>query len=130
MYRYAMTIHGINYAEPELDNPSSVIMIGSLDHARRVLFNAASGNPYAVNGDGERVLDTPGYGEPGDYARLWVVPVSDPEYSLPIDTEGARARHAYAWMIDYNSDFGVLHDLSPEYQFEFGPRGGLKLERF
>ena len=118
-YRYAVGIHGANYAQPDQMEPAHWAMAESVEQARNILRQAQSGVAYAEDGNGERTMSTPGYGEPGDGAYIYRVNREHPDFSEVLDEPGDRARHAFEYV-----DFDY-----PAYFATFGPRGGLKIER-
>ena len=120
-YRYGVAIFGASYSSPDITEPSHVVMAENLNDARNLLDEMRANyiSPRYRTGNGTRVLDTPGYGEPGDGAYLYRVRRDDPEFAEVIDLDGDRARHAWNW----------LDTETPAYVAEFGPRGGLTLTR-
>ena len=121
-YRYGVAIFGASY-DPFFDitEPAHFVMVENLNDARNLLdeMRANYVSPRYRAGDGKRVLDTPGYGEPGDGAYVYRVRRDDPEFAEVLDIGGDRARHAWNW----------LDTETPAYVVEFGPRGGLTLTR-
>lgn len=120
-YRYAVGIYGANYAQPVPMEPAHWFMAQTLDDVRHILY-MCSGNWRLSEheaGDGSTPLDTPNYGEPGDGAMIYRVNREHPDFSEVLDEPGDRARHAFGFV-----DFDY-----PAYVAEFGPRGGLRIER-
>lgn len=126
MYRYAVVIFGASYAQGQVTEPTHCIMVESLDAARAALWNAAHrAEPMALTGEGKRADATPAYGDPGDGAWLYPVPVNDPDYAEVIPTDdGAGARHAWSWLTDLGE-----HTPDPSHRATFGPRGGVVIEK-
>ena len=119
-YRYAVGIVGANYAQPDQMEPRDWIMVQSHADARRVILNAAMNQNWRgdESGAGEHILDTPGYGNPGDYALIYRVNREHPDFSEVLDEPGDRARHAFGY-VDFEYPARIL---------SFGPRGGLRIE--
>lgn len=120
-YRYAVGIHGANYARPDQQEPAHWMMAQTVEDARHVLY--MRGGNWRIDehetGDGSRPLDTPNYGEPGDGAMIYRVNREHPDFSEVLDEPGDRARHAFGFV-----DFDY-----PAYIATFGPRGGLTIDR-
>lgn len=95
MTRYVAYFGGASYAWPDTGDPRSLYRVDSLEAARDLMRCMAHGRGYSYDMTGEPMLDTPGYGEPGDWLR--VAPLA-----------GGTA---------------YPNDVVAEYQF--GPRGGI-----
>ena len=121
-YRYGVTIVGANYAGYGRETPSHFIMAETLKDVKRIIKNFAYGVTwrYEENGAGHHSLpETPNYGEPGDYADVFIVDRNPETFSEVLDEPGDRARHAWFHM-----------HKEPSYRFIFGPRGGLPRHNF
>ena len=120
-YRYGIAIFGASYAQSDHGTPEHFWMAETLSDVRRILGNAADNYSwrYDEDGAGGRLLDTPGYGYPGDGAYIYRVNREDPDFSEVLDEPGDRARHAWGYLLtDY-----------PSHRAEFGPRGGITIVR-
>lgn len=121
IYRYAVGIHGANYAQPDQMEPAHWYMAQTLGDVRILLAEmqtGGTGTDYET-GEGGWQLFTPDYGEPGDGAVIYRVNREHPDFSEVLDEPGDRARHAFGFV-----DFDY-----PAYVAEFGPRGGIRIER-
>ena len=120
-YRYAVGIYGTNYAQPDQMEPAHWAMAETISEVRQTLIRMQGNYARSITetGAGTHVLDTPGYGEPGDGAYIYRVNREHPDFSEVLDEPGDRARHAFEYV-----DFDY-----PAYFATFGPRGGLKIER-
>ena len=120
-YRYGIILNGSSYAPGDITEPSHVIMAETLSDVKRILRNASQNYAwrYDLLGTGERMLNTPAYGDEGDGADVYLVNRSDPGFAEVLDEPGDRARHAFAWLCQ-----------EPTYRYTFGPRGDLTREAF
>lgn len=114
-YRYAFTFGGVNYAAPDVAEPSHAFLARTLADVTGALRDMARyGHTWGIaDANGDDMLAVPCYGEPGDYAHAYVLP-----------TPGADASAAHAALVD-----ALAGDYYPDYVYTFGPRGGLARER-
>ena len=120
-YRYAVGIHGANYARPDQSEPTHWAMCETAAEARQALIRMRGNYARSIteNGAGTHTLDTPNYGKPGDGAVIYRVDRDHPDFSEVLDEPGDRARHAFGF-VDWNA---------LAYVATFGPRGGITIER-
>lgn len=124
-FRYAVGIHGANYASADHGTPGDWYMTETIDAARELIRYLARDMPHLAEAYGEPadgtvdIFNTPLYGEPGDGAMIYFVNREHPDFSEVLDEPGDRARHA----------FGFIEFDYPAYVATFGKRGGLTIER-
>ena len=110
-WRYVWTFGGVNYAAPDVAEPSHAYPARTLADVSQALRDMARyGCAYGQDDvSGAPMLRTPGYGEPGDYARVYV-----------LQSPGPDAAIAHAALIE-----DMRGDYYAHYVGTFGPRGGI-----
>lgn len=128
-YRYAMFFTGASYGAFDVENPEHAVMVESVAEAIDALrWMAGNGNAYKMTGAGVETLDTPGFGEPGDYAYLFPVAATHANGHQLADADAARV--AYEGAIEQmTAHDGILQDLNPSHILTFGPRGGVQVRQ-
>ena len=116
LFKYVFGFTGANYAMPQQDSPTDWILATSrqdiIEKLRDIKNNTAHRRPDILTADGTRIAETPLYGEPGDHAYI---------YAIPKSKKLKLASVAGLWpRVDFENLVGIA---------EFGPRGGIKIER-
>lgn len=117
-WRYVWTFGGANYAPGDVREPTHAYMARTLADVGQALRDMAR---YGLTWDvsdatGEDMARVPVYGEPGDYADVYV-----------LQAPGTDAGIAHAALVaDMAGDPDAFYGF---WRVTFGPRGGLKWER-